>query len=1271
MKRIITFFMLCAFISIGMRAAITITPANDIYVGGTTYSGYGIYGAKAGEIAQLLNGTYAGTVYWDGATLNDLKSAVLIKVGSSSNPNILNDDDLAALELLSGARFLDIDGSVLAEGANIANIKAGSSIEAVTLPNGLPKADVNAAGAALKYCNSKFGSCMSLDAEMVEKELTTYTYINPCSTDELEYEGTVTDGKGSIVIDRPLTLTSSSFSYTNSKFKNEVMSCSESDIDAEGYVVPNPLKVEVTEVDNPTYKYTYTYPYNNVTYDIPDHAVTTEGVIKDPNGYYLGYFDGNNHSIPYGTQVDVQVTHNYSYTYTFMEGYNEVKKTLQGTPDGDAINGYYTMVANNYSPGNGYRFKASQEYNYTYTDLDCNEATKQYTDGPHETINLSNNYEVALIPHTHTINVPKEGGNTTVVAYVNTPGTLYQATSLDNYDVEVADSLIISGNINNADISVHANATDPSPSTDADAFTTTGATPAFYVNHKQCQFVSIDMSDAVIEDYKHLRVLDSYGNKLETIVFPRNLEKIPNYCCYANGNSGLPNLKNVTFPENLKSIGVRAFCDTALEELVLPGTIQSVGDYAFYTCKKLEIVEMEALTGSCTFGEFVFASSAVKHVTLSEGVDAISAHMFDVCASLESVRIPTTAKTIKTAAFAGCVSLHKLVIPEGVDLLEQSVFNGAGLTDIYVMATSEAKVPKIYCLGTNPFDNTIVGTFTVKNILGNNTSPNKTKDTDYDETTPMETALSWYQEEFSDMNIGIGGNNCMIQLHYPENMASFYNGTANLPEGWLDNLNSLADRELAEWEVAKAEQSGWLSTVYAYGSYEYDKENGTNKGGSSPIIGPTEGGLYWPNQQDYYIRLAAGYSSTGEPTAEAWRQIPLQGITDAEEIIYTKKYDDTWYTMAFPWDMDDNTLFSTFNQKCEIVEFVGAEVFKDPKDEYNYNLVFHFDEVAKTRYMPEDHSAEYRRIVSEHTRTVELTVNGTKTTKNYYTYEDIKTGALVYWPYHTGSSASDAEKEMQKKYNDIMHMMVFAGHPYMIHPAIGAKAGQPKDCTIAGVKKYTPGEKYEGKTYSTLEDLAKAQKVERTVTSNEAGGTSTTAWTNPKTSKGGKYTFIGNINDAVETDGVSDNGVQDMPTANGPVYFLGVKEGTVYPQFFKKPKGKGAKKWSQYSAIIVPDDDAIANVEGLDGMSASSGTATPAKGYDVVFGEWEIVDEATVVTAIENAQAEAEETGKPAQIAHMNVVYNIKGQVVRADSSSVEGLPKGLYIVNGKKYMVK
>ncbi len=1208
--------MLIAFISIGMRAAITIS-STSVSVGGTTYQGYGIYGAKAGEIAQLLNGTYEGTI--SGANLNQLKSAEYIKLGDSQNPNVLKDEDLEALQLLSGAKFLDIDGSMLDDGADISKIKAGSAIEAVTLPNNLKKEQVNAAGDALTACNANFGSCLSLNTKMETVEKTFYPYT--LGGVEYNYTGDLSaltdNGDGTYTynvtsVDRALTNAEGYpvISYQNTDLNHMSFETNEGEIvmtDMGGWqrkdvkVSKFAVKVEGTEGS-----YYYVNPFTNTNVTITsDHY--SEIVNKDGLKYIIVDFGDNYKTYPYQNGK-------FKYQYTNLAG-ETVFTEESSNPDDDMK-----------------------------ITLPCNET-------------------VTITPETRTVTQPVEGGDCVAIAYVNTPGSLYKATSLDANDVASATGLVISGNINNGDISQggnSGNSDDPQGNQhDSDAYESNGAISAFYFN-PGAPIKSVDMSDAIIDDYKHLRVLNAYGANLESVVFPKTVTRIPNYCCYANGNSGNQNLANIVFPTEATTlqIGDYAFCDIAISDLVLPSSTTSVGNYAFYTCKKLEIIEMDPLKSSCTFGEFVFASTTVKHVTLSEGVDGISAHMFDACGSLESIRIPTTAKKIKTAAFSACVSLHKLVIPEGVEEFEKNVFNLAGLTDIYVMATSADKVPKIYDVGNS---GDTEGTFTKRNILGNNTAPNKTYGTDYDEATSEETALSWYQEEFSDMNFGIGGNNCMIQLHYPENMKSFYNGVENIPANWSDNLISYADKNLAEWQVSHAQE--WISEIYALGSEEYYGA-GHN---SASKLGPTEGNLYWPKAQDYYIRLAIGYTPGDEPTAAAWRQIPLQGIASADEFIYTKKYDDTWYTMCFPWDMDDNTLFSTFNQKCEIVEFVGAEVFKDPKDEYNYNLVFHFDEVAKTRYMPEDHSAEYRRIVSEHTRSVEYEANGSKFTRNYYTYEDIKTGDLVYWPYHTGSSASDAEKEMQKKYNDIMHMMVFAGHPYMIHPSIGAKAGQPKNCTIAGVKKFAVGDKYEGVTYNTLADLANAQKVERTVTSKEAGSTAEAeAWKNPVTGKGGKYTFIGNINDEVN----GDKGVQDMPTANGPVYFLGVKPGTVYPQFFKKPQGKGAGKWSQYSAIIVPDADAVANVEGLDGMKVTN-PDTPAKGYDVAFGEWEVVDEATVVTAIENAQAEAEETGKPAQITHMNVVYNIKGQVVRADSSSVEGLPKGLYIVNGKKYMVK
>jgi|GEM_PF-1979568 hypothetical protein len=54
------------------------------------------------------------------------------------------------------------------------------------------------------------------------------------------------------------------------------------------------------------------------------------------------------------------------------------------------------------------------------------------------------------------------------------------------------------------------------------------------------------------------------------------------------------------------------------------------------------------------------------------------------------------------------------------------------------------------------------------------------------------------------------------------------------------------------------------------------------------------------------------------------------------------------------------------------------------------------------------------------------------------------------------------------------------------------------------------------------------------------------------------------------------------------------------------------------------------------------------------------------VTAIQNINADGN-----TDIATSNTVYNLNGQVVRTNATSLEGLAKGIYIVNGKKYIVR
>ncbi len=598
------------------------------------------------------------------------------------------------------------------------------------------------------------------------------------------------------------------------------------------------------------------------------------------------------------------------------------------------------------------------------------------------------------------------------------------------------------------------------------------------------------------------------------------------------------------------------------------------------------------------------------------------------------------------------------------------------------MATEASKVPKIYCmtgLGSNS------GTFSSGMVTSDSWDPYDTHKNDIT-TASDETILSWYQDDRSNGQIGLGGGSCMVRLHYPEDMRSFYDGYANplYPDvEWVAADGSIITEDQLATDKKEAMLSGgYISSAYAVGSEQY------------PAFGPqnvTEGTttheVYWPRRTDYALRLRAGdpqYYGEGDdfdntkPTTMAWRQLPLHQVSKPDDFVFTKQYDDTWYTMCFPWDMEDNTLFSTFNQKLEIVEFVGVEVKEETSaNTKQLNLVFHFDKVAGTYYMTENHRTdglEYERVEGHiedgknTTRVETITLPGGSIQKRFYTYHRIKGNMgpeYVYWPFNLPedkNAYTPEQKAMVDRYESIRHYMVFAGHPYMIHPAVGATPGNPTNCTIAGVKKLVGDMAY----YTQLATDSAVTKA--TTKGGEFQDQSkATLYDDGKS----HYTFIGNIYDTDDQEDPTNRSY--MTDADHPhAYFLAVDPNAggnlkYYPKYFRKSYGKeNSPSWSQYSAIIRPDAKALSDIEAYMNLTAYSGSSS-AKPFDVEFGKWEVVD----VTAIEEIISEAERKNQTVEKVHLNVVFNIKGQVIREGSDSVDGLPKGLYIVNGKKYMVK
>ena len=92
-----------------------------------------------------------------------------------------------------------------------------------------------------------------------------------------------------------------------------------------------------------------------------------------------------------------------------------------------------------------------------------------------------------------------------------------------------------------------------------------------------------------------------------------------------------------------------------------------------------------------------------------------------------------------------------------------------------------------------------------------------------------------------------------------------------------------------------------------------------------------------------------------------------------------------------------------------------------------------------------------------------------------------------------------------------------------------------------------------------------------------------------------------------------------------------------------------------------------AAVSGIE--SKLDANAALSKGFEMAFNE-DFEGELLEVDEIKSIIEEAEKQGE-VKVEYLDVVVNINGQIVRSGSTSLEGLPRGLYIVNGKKYFVK
>ena len=212
--------------------------------------------------------------------------------------------------------------------------------------------------------------------------------------------------------------------------------------------------------------------------------------------------------------------------------------------------------------------------------------------------------------------------------------------------------------------------------------------------------------------------------------------------------------ESITLPPSLISIGQRAFEGRALTSIVIPDSVTTIGEYAFYNCSSLSSVTLsQNLTAiaNSTFG----GCTALKTLTLGPQIATIGSNAFQGCTALLSINIPASVTYIGYYAFKNCPALsisgEADVEPQGFNLLwnPDSCPVQWGMSDFFV-APDESSAYLTYSL-----DDTAM-TATVTGYTG--TYPYVTIPSRYGEYAVVAIAASAFERNYSIVSVTIPGS---------------------------------------------------------------------------------------------------------------------------------------------------------------------------------------------------------------------------------------------------------------------------------------------------------------------------------------------------------------------------------------------------------------------------------------------------------------------------------------------------------------------------------
>ncbi|KAK8892795.1 hypothetical protein M9Y10_030038 [Tritrichomonas musculus] len=172
-------------------------------------------------------------------------------------------------------------------------------------------------------------------------------------------------------------------------------------------------------------------------------------------------------------------------------------------------------------------------------------------------------------------------------------------------------------------------------------------------------------------------------------------------------------IEAVTIPSFIKRIASHAFSGTSIKDIVIPPSVEEIGEGSFCECKQLRFVEIHKDSKLRIIEKEAFKSSTLEKISLPSHITQIYEETFSECGKLKKVEIspdselqvignkafnnssivsifiPCHVKTIGKAAFNSCNNLSHIHFQENSELqiIEQQAFHLSSIESVFIPST--------------------------------------------------------------------------------------------------------------------------------------------------------------------------------------------------------------------------------------------------------------------------------------------------------------------------------------------------------------------------------------------------------------------------------------------------------------------------------------------------------------------------------------------------------------------------------------------------------